>query len=81
MPACVLRFVFFYDLILTNADIELRELVELHPDATLIELCELFADLTGNWVGRSAMCRALQKLGLNREKKQSGVPKRGQKES
>lgn len=38
---------------LTNADIELRELVELHPDATLIELCELFADKTGNWVGRN----------------------------
>lgn len=46
---------------LTNADIELRELVEAHPDATLIELCELFADKTGNLVGRSAMCRGLQK--------------------
>ena len=66
---------------LTNADIELRELVEAHPDATLIELCELFADKTGNFVGRSAMCRALQKLGLSRKKKQSGVPKQGQKES
>ncbi|MCC5661987.1 hypothetical protein LC608_34655, partial [Nostoc sp. XA010] len=49
-------------------------------DATLIELCELFADKTGNWVGQSAMCRALQKLGLNRKKKQSGVPKRAQRE-
>ena len=66
---------------LTNADIDLRELVEAHPDAILIELCELFADKTGNWVGRSAMCRALQKLGLNRKKKQSGVPKQGQRES
>jgi transposase len=28
---------------LTNADIDLRELVEAYPDATLIELCELFA--------------------------------------
>lgn len=66
---------------LTNADTELRELVEAHPDATLIELCELFADKTGNWVGRSAMCRALQKLGLNRKKKQSVVPKQGLLES
>jgi transposase len=66
---------------LTNADIELRELVAAHPDATLIELCELFADKTGNFVGRSAMCRALQKLGLNRKKKQSGVPKQGRRES
>ena len=66
---------------LTNADIELRELVAAHPDATLIELCELFADKTGNFVGRSAMCQALQKLGLNRKKKQSEVPKRGRRES
>lgn len=66
---------------LTNADIELTELVESHPAATLMELCELFADKTGNWVGRSAMCRGLQKLGLNRKKKQSGVPKQGQRES
>lgn len=66
---------------LTNAEIELRELVEAYPDATLIELCELFADKTGNFVGRSAMCRALQKLGLNRKKKQSGVAKQGQRES
>ncbi|QLE46877.1 transposase [Nostoc sp. C057] len=66
---------------LTNADIELTELVASHPDATLIELCELFADKTGNFVGRSAMCRALQKLGLNRKKKQSGVPKQARRES
>ncbi|MBW4452753.1 MAG: IS630 transposase-related protein [Nostoc indistinguendum CM1-VF10] len=59
---------------LTNADIELRELVESHPDATLIELCELFADKTGNWVGQSAMCRALQKLGLNRKKNKEEYP-------
>ncbi|WP_100903832.1 helix-turn-helix domain-containing protein [Nostoc flagelliforme] len=61
---------------LTNADTELRELVESHPDATLIELCELFADKTGNWVGQSAMCRALQKLGLNRKKNEAEYPSR-----
>ena len=66
---------------LTNAEVELRELVEAHPDATLIELCEFFADKTGNWVGQSAMCRALQKLGLNRKKKRNGVPKQAQSES
>ena len=27
------------------------------------------ADKTGNWVGRSAMCAALQRLGLNRKKR------------
>ena len=52
-----------------------------HPDATLLELCELFAEKTGNWVGRTAMCNALQKLGLNRKKKQRGVPKQELKES
>ncbi|MFN6453068.1 MAG: transposase [Nostoc sp. EfeVER01] len=61
---------------LTNADIELRELVESYPDATLIELCEFFADKTGNWVGQSAMCRALQKLGLNRKKNEAEYPSR-----
>ena len=52
-----------------------------HPDATLVEFCELFAQKTGNWVGRTAMCSALQKLGLNRKKKQSVVAKQAQKES
>ena len=46
-----------------------------------VELCELFAQKTGNWVGRTAMCSALQKLGLNRKKKQSGVAKQAQKKS
>ena len=52
-----------------------------HPDATLVELCELFAKKTGNWVGRTAMCSALQKLGLNRKKQLSVVAKQEQKES
>ena len=66
---------------LANAPEELREIVEKNQDATLVELCELFADKTGNWVGRSAMCSALQKLGLNRKKKRSIVVKLEQKGS
>jgi transposase len=66
---------------LTNSEVELRELVTEHPDATLVELCEFFADKTGNWVGRSAMSKALQKLGLSRKKKRRGAPKLPQKES
>ena len=66
---------------LTNAEADLRELVTAHPDATLVELCEFFADKTGNWVGRSAMSHALQKLGLSRKKKRRGVPNLPQKES
>ncbi len=53
---------------LTNAEVELRELVVENHDATIVELCELFAAKTGNWVSRTAMCRCLQKLGLNRKK-------------
>jgi transposase len=60
---------------LTNAEVELREMVVGNPDATLVEFCELFALKTGNWVSRTAMCRALQKLGLNRKKKHCGVVK------
>ncbi|MDZ8083070.1 MAG: hypothetical protein RMX65_027770 [Nostoc sp. DedQUE01] len=33
---------------LTNAEVEFRELVVENQDATLIELCELFALKTGN---------------------------------
>ncbi len=60
---------------LNNAEAELRTMVENNQDATLAEFCELFANKTGNWVGKSAMCSALQKLGLNRKKKRCGVLK------
>ena len=51
-----------------------------HPDATLVELCELFVIKTGNWVSRTAMCRYLQKLELNRKKKHGAVAKPGLKD-
>lgn len=66
---------------LKNAASTLRELVAENQDATLEELCELFAVKTGNWVSRTAMCRSLQKLGLNRQKKHYEVVKLLQKES
>ncbi len=49
---------------LTNAELELRELVAENQDATIVELCELFAVKTGNWVSRSAMCRTHAKIGI-----------------
>ena len=52
-----------------NAQSELRAIVAENADATLVELCELFAQKTGNWVSRTAMCDWLQKLGLNCKKK------------
>ncbi|WP_219930013.1 helix-turn-helix domain-containing protein [Nostoc commune] len=66
---------------LRNAEVELRELVAENHDATIVELCELFAMKTGNWVSRSAMCRSLQKLGLNRKKKHCKVAKQQLQES
>ena len=59
----------------------IRILVAEHQDATLVERCELLAIKTGNWVSRTAMCRYLQKLGLNRKKKHGAVAKPGLKES
>ncbi|WP_172189218.1 hypothetical protein [Microcoleus asticus] len=35
---------------MNNSTAELREIVAAHPDATLLELCELFAQNPGNWV-------------------------------
>jgi len=61
--------------------LKLKHWWRLMTDATLVELCELFAQQTGNWVSRSALSRYLQKLGLNRKKKHGTVAKQGQKES
>jgi len=47
---------------------QIKRLVAEHQDPTLAELCEGFAQLTGNGVSRTAMCRGLQKLGLSRKK-------------
>ena len=54
---------------LTNAEVEVRALVADYPDATLVELGELFLQKTGNWVSKTAMCRYLQILELPRKKK------------
>ena len=48
---------------LTDAEAEVKALVAAHQDATLVELCELFAIKTGNWVSRTTLSRYLQKLG------------------
>ena len=54
-----------------------------NQDATLVELCELFAEKTKteNWVSRTAMCCCVQKLALHRKKKYGTVAKPRQKES
>ena len=52
-----------------------------HQETTRVELCELFAIKTGNWVSRRAMCCCVQKLGRHRKKKYGTVAKPRQKES
>ncbi|MBP0028948.1 transposase [Roseofilum sp. Guam] len=63
-----------------EAQEQVKTLVEKNIDATLGELCELFAELTGNWISPTAMCRCLQKLGLSRKKKRGVAVKRQHKE-
>jgi len=53
---------------LTNAEVFVKALVADYQEVTRVELCELFAIKTGNWVSRTAMCRCVQKLGVHRKK-------------
>jgi transposase len=66
---------------LKSAEPFVKALVAEHPDATVVELRELFAHQTGNWVRSTAICRYLQKLGLNRKKKHGLLAKPQQKKS
>ncbi|NET62404.1 MAG: transposase [Symploca sp. SIO2E6] len=59
----------------SRATEQVKVLVAEHQDATLAELCESFAQLTGNWVSPTTMCRCLQRLGLSRKKKLGTVAK------
>jgi transposase len=52
----------------------LAELVAERNDATLAEYADLLAERTGTRRSPSALCRALQALGLARKKKRSGRP-------
>ena len=63
-----------------EAQEQVKALVEKHIDATLGELCEFFAEATGNWVSPTALCRCLQKLGLSRKKKRGIAVTRQRKE-
>lgn len=68
---------------LSNAEAkeQVKDLVANHQDATLLELCQLFAETTGNSVSPTAMCRCLQKLGLSRRQRSRRVAKRQWKDS
>nr|AIJ28517.1 transposase [Fischerella sp. ATCC 43239] len=49
--------------------IELAQMVEKYPDATLSEYCEYWGQAYDKWVSTSAMCRALQRQNLTQKKK------------
>jgi hypothetical protein len=51
-----------------------------YPDATLIELCKLLLQRTGNWVSRTALCRYATKIRTQSKKKHGTVAKLEQKE-
>ena len=51
-------------------------LVARHPDATTAELTELLNQRISVTVSRSAVVRALKRLGVTRKKRHSGRPKR-----
>jgi transposase len=64
-----------------NTEVEVKALVPDHQEATRVELCELFAIKTENWVSRTTICPCVQKLGVHRKKKPGTVAKPRQKES
>jgi transposase len=66
---------------LINTEVEVKALVADHQETTRVQLCELFAIKTENWVSRTTMCRCVQKLGVHRKKKPGTVAKPRQKES
>jgi len=61
--------------------IELAQMVEKYPDATLSEYCEYWGQTYDKWVSTSAMCRALQRQKLTQKKRRYVVANVPRKES
>lgn len=55
--------------------LQLVEMVEKYPEATLLEYCEYWGEAQGQWLSPSTMCRALQKVQLTRKKRHSAALK------
>lgn len=66
---------------LDNHKIELAQMVERYPDATLSEYCEYWGQNYDMWVSTSTMCRALQRQNLTQKKRRYVVVKPPRKES
>ena len=60
---------------------QLAAMVELYPDATLLEYCEYWGTTYNNYTSTSTMCRALKKQKLTLKKRRYVVAKGKRKES
>jgi len=54
---------------LDGYEIQLAQMVEKYPDATLSEYCEYWGNTYDKWVSTSTMCRALQRQQLTLKKR------------
>lgn len=66
---------------LDKYSIQLTEIVEKYPDATLSEYCEYWGETYNQWVSTSTMCRALQRQQLTLKKRRYAAAKVQPKES
>ncbi len=65
---------------LDEYSIELTQMVENYPDATLGEYCEYWGETYSSWYSTSTMCRALQKQQLTRKKRRYAALKQQRRE-
>jgi transposase len=65
---------------LEKYSMQLAQMVENYPDATLSEYCEYWGETYGLWLSTSTMCRALQKQQLTRKKRRYAALKQQLKE-
>ena len=54
---------------LDGYEIQLAQMLEKYPDATLSEYCEYWGNTYDKWVSTSTMCRALQRQQLTLKKR------------
>ncbi len=59
--------------VLDSRTTQLTEMVEKHPDSTLLKYCEYWLDNQKEAVSPSRMCRELKTKNLTRKKRQYGV--------
>ncbi len=58
---------------LHGCSVQLAQMVEKHPDATLAEYCEYWGETQNQWLSPSTMCRALQREQLTLKKRRGAA--------